>query len=73
MINSFVSAKLHKSYISAKIFFKKRYPTIVLQHMHVGDKWEIYLPAEMGYGSRSIPGIPRGSTLIFTIRLLGVA
>lgn len=46
---------------------------IALQQMHVGDKWELYIPAEQAYGSRSIPGIPGGSTLIFEIELLGVA
>ncbi len=45
---------------------------IALQQMHVGDRWEIYLPAEMGYGRLSQPGIPAGSTLIFDIELLGV-
>lgn len=45
---------------------------IALQHMHVGDRWEIYLPAEMGYGRFSQPGIPGGSTLIFDIELLAV-
>ena len=46
---------------------------IALQEMHVGDKWEIYIPAEMGYGIFSQPGIPGGSTLIFEIELLGIA
>ena len=23
---------------------------IAMQQMHIGDKWEIYIPAEMGYG-----------------------
>lgn len=46
---------------------------IALQHMHVGDKWELYIPAEMGYGKFSQPGIPSGSTLIFEIELLGIA
>jgi len=46
---------------------------IAMQHMHIGDKWEIYLPAEMGYGKFSQPGIPGGSTLIFEIELLGIA
>lgn len=43
---------------------------IALQNMHVGDKWEVYLPAEMGYGRFAQPGIPAGSTLIFTISLI---
>lgn len=46
---------------------------IALQQMHIGDKWEIYIPSEMGYGKSSIPGIPGGSTLIFEIELLGIS
>ncbi len=46
---------------------------IAMQQMVVGDKWELYLPAEMGYGKFSQPGIPGGSTLIFEIELLGIA
>ena len=46
---------------------------IALQQMHIGDKWELYIPAEMGYGRFSPPGIPGGSTLIFEIELLGIA
>lgn len=46
---------------------------IALQKMHIGDKWELYVPAEQGYGMRSIPGIPGGSTLIFEIELIGIA
>lgn len=46
---------------------------IAMQQMMVGDKWELYLPAEMGYGKFSQPGIPGGSTLIFEIELLGIA
>lgn len=46
---------------------------IAMQQMCVGDKWEVYIPAEMGYGKFSQPGIPAGSTLIFEIELLGIA
>lgn len=45
---------------------------IALQQMRVGDKWEIYIPAEKGYGKLNQPGIPGGSTLIFEIELLNV-
>ena len=31
---------------------------IAMQQMCVGDKWEVYIPAEMGYGKFSQPGIP---------------
>jgi peptidyl-prolyl cis-trans isomerase len=46
---------------------------IAIQRMCVGDKWEIYIPAELGYGRFSQPGIPAGSTLIFEIELFGIA
>ncbi|MCR5535238.1 MAG: FKBP-type peptidyl-prolyl cis-trans isomerase [Bacteroidaceae bacterium] len=46
---------------------------IAMQQMHIGDKWEIYIPAEMGYGKLSQPGIPGGSTLIFEVELIGIA
>ena len=46
---------------------------IAMQQMCIGDKWEIYIPAEMGYGKFSQPGIPGGSTLIFEIELFGIA
>lgn len=46
---------------------------IALQQMCIGDKWEVYIPAEMGYGKISQPGIPGGSTLIFEIELLDIA
>ncbi len=46
---------------------------VAVQKMHIGDKWEIYIPSEMGYGKFSQPGIPGGSTLVFEIELLGVA
>lgn len=45
---------------------------IAMTQMHVGDKWEVYIPAEQGYGRFSQPGIPAGSTLIFEITLLAV-
>ena len=45
---------------------------IALQQMHVGDRWEVYIPADKGYGKFSQPGIPGGSTLVFDIELLGV-
>ena len=46
---------------------------VALQQMCIGDKWEIYIPSEMGYGKYSQPGIPSGSTLIFQIELIGIA
>lgn len=45
---------------------------IALKRMHVGDKWEIYIPSALGYGSMSQPGIPGNSTLIFEVELISV-
>ncbi len=45
---------------------------VALQQMVEGDKWELYIPAEMGYGKFAQPGIPGGSTLVFEIELLGI-
>ena len=46
---------------------------IALTRMNVGDKWRIYVPASLGYGAISTPGIPKHSTLIFEIELVGIA
>ncbi len=45
---------------------------IAMQQMVPGDRWELYLPSEVGYGKFSQPGIPGGSTLIFDVELIGV-
>ena len=45
---------------------------IGLQQMRIGDRWELYIPSEMGYGKFSQPGIPGGSTLIFDIELMAI-
>ena len=46
---------------------------VAMPQMCVGDKWEVYIPAELGYGRFSQPGIPGCSTLVFEIELLGIA
>lgn len=46
---------------------------LALQQMHVGDKWTIYIPWQMGYGSKASGPIPAFSTLIFEVKLLGIA
>ncbi len=47
--------------------------TEALQLMHIGDKWKLYIPSEMGYGDRgSGAAIPGGATLVFEIELLNV-
>ena len=46
---------------------------LALQQMHTGDKWIIYIPYHLGYGSRTSGPIPAFSTLIFEVELLGIA
>ena len=46
---------------------------IALTQMRCGDKWRIYVPAEVGYGSMSVAGIPKNSTLIFDIELVKIS
>ena len=46
--------------------------TEALTHMPVGSKWEIYIPQELGYGSREAGKIPPFSALIFTVELLDI-
>lgn len=44
-----------------------------LQLMEVGDKWKLYIPAELAYGSRSpSPKIPANSALVFDVELLEI-
>lgn len=40
----------------------------ILQHMHKGDRWEVYIPYRSGYGSVPQGAIPAYSTLIFDIK-----
>ena len=86
-IRSIVSVHYRGTFIDGKEFdnsYKRNYPEafrlcdvidgwqIALQQMHVGDKWVIYIPHEMGYGSKACAGIPACSTLIFEVELLGI-
>jgi FKBP-type peptidyl-prolyl cis-trans isomerase FklB len=44
-----------------------------LQMMKVGDKWQVFIPAELGYGEAGAPpDIAPNSTLVFDIELLDV-
>lgn len=47
--------------------------TEALQKMHVGDKWQLFVPAELAYGMNPPgPPIEPGSLLVFEIELLDV-
>ena len=43
------------------------------QLMVEGDKWEMYIPSELGYGDRgSPPKIGGGDVLVFTMEILKI-
>ncbi|MGA2422961.1 MAG: FKBP-type peptidyl-prolyl cis-trans isomerase [Terriglobales bacterium] len=48
--------------------------TEALQLMPVGSKWQLFIPASLGYGERGEPrgGIEPNSTLIFEVELLSI-
>jgi FKBP-type peptidyl-prolyl cis-trans isomerase FklB len=47
--------------------------TEALQLMPVGSKWQLFVPAELGYGDRGAgPDIGPGATLIFEVDLLSI-
>ena len=43
-----------------------------LQLMKEGGKYELYIPADLGYGETGTPSIPSNSTLIFTVDMIKV-
>lgn len=50
---------------------------LALQHMSVGEKWEVVIPWQLGYGAYTYGGsssssIPAFSTLIFEVTLLSI-
>jgi len=43
-----------------------------LQLMNVGSTYELYIPANLGYGDRAAGQIPPGSCLIFKVELISI-
>ena len=47
--------------------------TEILQKMHIGDKYKVYIPSELGYGENGAGAdIPGGAALIFEMELIDV-
>ncbi|MDO5074578.1 MAG: FKBP-type peptidyl-prolyl cis-trans isomerase [Bacteroidales bacterium] len=47
---------------------------VALVNMHIGERWEIVIPSEAGYGERGAGrDIPGHSTLVFELELLDIA
>lgn len=85
---SIVTVRYKGSLVNGKVFddaFERNYPEsfrvyeliagfqIALLSMHIGDRWMVYIPSEMGYGNRNAGEIPANSTLIFEILLIAAA
>jgi FKBP-type peptidyl-prolyl cis-trans isomerase len=43
-----------------------------LQQMKVGSKWELYIPADHGFGEDGAPGVEPNETLIYDLQLVQV-
>ena len=85
--NNVVTVNYKGSLINGKVFdssYERGYPEafrlndlivgwqIALTQMHVGDHWIVYIPQEVGYGSRGNGSIPGYSTLIFEMELVAI-
>lgn len=45
---------------------------IAVPQMKTGETWELYVPAQLGYGETGAGPIPPNSVLVFKIQLLGI-
>ena len=82
-----VTVHYNGSLINGKVFdssYERGYPEafrlsdlivgwqIALTQMHVGDHWIVYIPYQLGYGTRDSGPIPAYSTLIFEMELVAI-
>ncbi len=40
-----------------------------LQHMHIGDRWKVYIPYQLGYDNNASGKVPAYSTLVYDLAL----
>ena len=84
---SVVTVHYKGSLINGKVFdssYERGYPEafrlsdlivgwqIALTQMHIGDHWIVYIPWQVGYGTRANGPIPAYSTLIFELELVAI-
>ena len=43
--------------------------TTALMQMHEGDRWMVYIPYNLGYGTETTDNIPAYSTLVFDLTM----
>lgn len=69
-----VSSAASNAYTSGGVTYGVPAPiagwTIALQNMKVGDKWEVWIPQTLGYGTNDYGSIPGYSTLVFEIEVI---
>ena len=85
--NDVITVHYKGSLINGKVFdssYERGYPEafrlnelitgwqIALTQMHVGDKWIVYIPWEVGYGKKGNGPIPGYSTLVFEMELIAI-
>jgi len=46
--------------------------TQILQEMSIGDKWKVWIPSHLAYGSEGRNTIPPNADLVFTIELIDI-
>lgn len=74
---STIDSKIFDRTISVPSTFKvtdcvKGFAT-ALQYMHIGDRWRIYIPQQLGYKKSQTKDVPAYSTLVFDVELVQYA
>lgn len=73
---SFYGSFNENTAVPAKFVVSEMVPgfATALQKMHIGDRWQVYIPYQLGYGNKiANEVIPAFSTLIFDIKLVAYA